>query len=245
MEVVHRLLNYPSLQIIQRKDMFNFSLDTVMLSFFVTINKDVKRILDIGTNNAAIPLLLSTRCDKPIIGLEIQKEAIDLAQKNIVLNHLEDQITVVHEAVQTYSLGNNEKKFGLIVCNPPFFDLNQHQQTKQNPMIMMARHEITLNLKELIEHASRLLENQGRFAMIHRPDRFIEIMDMMMSYDIMPKRIRFIHPKESKRAHMLMIEGIYKGKRGGFIVEPPLIAHNEDGSYSDEVMSYFGGEINE
>ncbi len=245
MEVVHRLLNYPGLQIIQRKDMFNFSLDTVMLSFFVTINKDVKRILDIGTNNAAIPLLLSTRCDKPIIGLEIQKEAIDLAQKNIVLNHLEDQITVVHEAVQTYSLGNNEKKFGLIVCNPPFFDLNQHQQTKQNPMIMMARHEITLNLKELIEHASRLLENQGRFAMIHRPDRFIEIMDMMMSYDIMPKRIRFIHPKESKRAHMLMIEGIYKGKRGGFIVEPPLIAHNEDGSYSDEVMSYFGGEINE
>lgn len=242
MEVMHRLLNHSNLRIIQRKDMFNFSLDTVILAHFATITKDVKRILDIGTNNAAIPLLLSTRTNKPITGLEIQKEAVVLAHKNIELNNLEKQIDVIHESLQNYSLGNNENKFGLIVCNPPFFSINQHQQTKMNHMITIARHEVTLTLHELIAHAARLLENQGKFAMIHRPDRLVEIIQEMESHDIVPKRLRFIYPKPGKRAHMILIEGIYKGKQGGLIVEPPLIAHEMNGHYSKEVMSYFGEE---
>lgn len=242
---MHRLLNHTDLRIIQRKDMFNFSLDTVILANFATINKDVKRILDIGTNNGAIPLLVSTRTTKPIIGIDIQKEAIELAKKNIELNRLEEQITVLNESLQNYSLGNNENKFGLIICNPPFFSMNQHHQTKDNEMIRIARHEITLNLKELIEHSARLLENQGKLAMIHRPDRLIEIIQEMEKYDIIPKRIRLIHPKIGKNAHMLLIEGIYKGKKGGLIVEAPLIAHTNDGAYSDEVMNYFGGKLDD
>lgn len=245
MEVMHRLLNHTDLKIIQRKDMFNFSLDTVVLANFASITKDVKRILDIGTNNGAIPLILSTRTDKPIIGIDIQKEAIELAKKNIELNSLVSQIEVYNESVQYYSLGNNENKFGLIICNPPFFSIEQHQQTKENEMITIARHEITLTLKELIFHSARLLSNQGKFAMIHRPDRMIEIIQEMEANDIVPKRIRFIYPKPKKRAHMLLIEGIYKGKKGGLIIEEPLIAHNQDGTYSKEVMRYFGGEQDE
>ena len=84
-EVVNYLLAYNNMKIIQRKDMFNFSLDTVLLANFCTITKDVKQIIDFGTNNAAIPLLLSQRTNRPITGIEIQKEAVDLAIKNIEL----------------------------------------------------------------------------------------------------------------------------------------------------------------
>lgn len=95
-EVINYLLAHNDLKIIQRKDMFNFSLDTVLLSQFCTINKDVKNIVDFGTNNAAIPLLLSKRTLKKIIGIEIQDEAVDLARRNVEMNDLNDQIEIVH-----------------------------------------------------------------------------------------------------------------------------------------------------
>ena len=81
-EVINYLLAYKNMKIIQRKDMFNFSLDTVLLAHFCTLNKDLQEIVDFGTNNAAIPLLLSRRTDKKIIGVEIQKEAVDLKMYN-------------------------------------------------------------------------------------------------------------------------------------------------------------------
>ena len=99
-EVINYLLAYNDLKIIQRKDMFNFSLDTVLLANFCTITKDVKKIVDFGTNNAAIPLILSRRTNKPIIGVEIQKEAVELAKKNITLNNLDDQIEIVHSDIK-------------------------------------------------------------------------------------------------------------------------------------------------
>ena len=95
-EVINYLLAHNDLKIIQRKDMFNFSLDTVLLSQFCTINKDVKNIVDFGTNNAAIPLFLSKRTLKKIIGIEIQEEAVELARRNVQMNDLDDQIEIIH-----------------------------------------------------------------------------------------------------------------------------------------------------
>ena len=46
-EVLNYLLAYNNMKIIQRKDMFNFSLDTVLLANFCTITKDVKQIIDL------------------------------------------------------------------------------------------------------------------------------------------------------------------------------------------------------
>ena len=120
-EVVNYLLAHNDLKIIQRKDMFNFSLDTVLLSQFCTINKDVRNIVDFGTNNAAIPLLLSKRTPKKITGIEIQEEAVTLANKNVALNHLENQIEIIHADIKNYV--EDAKKVKLVVCNPPFFNL--------------------------------------------------------------------------------------------------------------------------
>lgn len=102
-EVINYLLAHNDLKIIQRKDMFNFSLDTVLLSQFCTINKDVKNIVDFGTNNAAIPLLLSKRTLKKIIGIEIQDEAVDLARRNVEMNDLNDQIKSFMEILKMLS----------------------------------------------------------------------------------------------------------------------------------------------
>lgn len=241
-EVTNYLLAFNNMKIIQRKDMFNFSLDTVLLANFCTITKDVKKIVDFGTNNAAIPLLLSTRTDKKILGIEIQSEAVNLAIKNVILNKLENQIDIIHADINEYV--KNASKVGLVVCNPPFFKVDEESNLNENEFLSIARHEIKIDLEGIIKSAARILDNRGKFAMVHRPDRMIEILNLMQKYDIEPKRIRFVYPKHGRESHVLLIEGIYKGRKG-LKIEPPLYAHNEDGSYSNEVKKMFGEKIDE
>ncbi len=241
-EVTNYLLAFNNMKIIQRRDMFNFSLDTVLLANFCTITKDIKKIVDFGTNNAAIPLILSTRTDKKILGIEIQSEAVDLAKKNVILNKLENQIEIIHADINEYV--KDASKVGLVVCNPPFFKVNEESNLNENEFLSIARHEIKIDLEGIIRSAARILDNRGKFAMVHRPDRMIEILNLMQKYDIEPKRIRFVYPKRERESHILLIEGIYKGRKG-LKIEPPLYAHNEDGSYSNEVKKMFGEKINE
>lgn len=241
-EVINYLLAYNDMKIIQRKDMFNFSLDTVLLAHFCTINKDLQEIIDFGTNNAAIPLLLSRRTDKKIIGIEIQEEAVALARKNVKLNNLENQIQIVHSDIKEYV--NNQSKVKLIVCNPPFFKVGEQSNLNDNEYLQIARHEIKINLEEIIKSAATILENKGRFAMVHRPDRMIEIINCMQKYGIEPKRIRFVYPKIGKDSHIFLIEGMYKGNTG-LKIESPLYAHENDGSYTKEIRKMFGENENE
>lgn len=241
-EVVNYLLAYKNMKIIQRKDMFNFSLDTVLLANFCTINKDVDKIIDFGTNNAAIPLLLSRRTDKKIVGIEIQGEAVEIAKKNVDINCLNDQINIVYDDIKNYVKNNDKVK--LVVCNPPFFKIGERSHINDNEYLQIARHEIKINLEEIIQSAAMILDNKGRFAMVHRPDRMIEIINCMQKYDIEPKRIRFVYPKCNKESHIFLIEGMYKGN-SGIKIETPLYAHEEDGSYSKEVRLMFGENENE
>lgn len=241
-EAVNYLLAHNDLKIIQRKDMFNFSLDTVLLSQFCTINKDVRNIVDFGTNNAAIPLLLSKRTPKKITGIEIQEEAVELAKRNVQINNLEEQIEIIHgdikEVVKTLP------KAQLIVCNPPFFKVGEDSNLNENEYLTIARHEVKIDLEGIISSAAYLLDNKGRFAIVHRPDRMIDILNLMQKYDIEPKRIRFVYPKMNRESHVLLVEGMYKGKKG-IKIESPLYAHNDDGRYSNEVRKMFGEKIDE
>lgn len=236
-EVTNYLLAYKNMKIIQRKDMFNFSLDTVLLANFCTINKDINEIVDFGTNNAAIPLLLSRRTDKKIIGIEIQEEAVNLAKKNIEINELTNQVEIIHDDIQEYVKGS--KKVKLVVCNPPFFKVGERSNLNDNEYLQIARHEIKIDLEGIVKSAASILDNKGRFAMVHRPDRMIEIINCMQKYDIEPKRVRFVYPKVGKESHIFLIEGMYKGNKG-LKIEPPLYAHEDDGSYSLEVRKMFG-----
>lgn len=241
-EVLNYLLAHKDLKIIQRRDMFNFSLDTVLLANFASITRDTHQIIDLGTNNAAIPLLLSKRTNVPIIGIEIQNEAAELARRNVELNHLEDQITIICEDMKTYAK-ENPKAGKLILCNPPFFKIDERSNLNENEYLRIARHEVKITLSEIIQTARMLLEYRGRFAMIHRPDRLIDIIELMKQNDIEPKRLRFVYPKMGKDSHMVLVEGTYKGQ-SGLKIEPPLYAHHEDGSYTDEIRIMFGEKEN-
>ena len=96
MEVLNDLVGYKNLKIYQNTEWFAFSLDSVLLPNFVTLNKNIERIMDLGCGNAPIPLILSTKTNAKIIGVEIQKDSYELARKSVLYNHLENQIELLN-----------------------------------------------------------------------------------------------------------------------------------------------------
>ncbi len=238
MEVINYLLGYEKLKIYQNTDMFSFSLDSILLPNFVTLNKKTKKILDIGTGNAVIPLILSTKTSAHIDAVEIQKEVYELGKKSIELNHLQNQISILNIDIKDYSNSCETDTYDTITCNPPFFKVNENSNFNESEYKIIARHEVKLNLDELMSVARKLLKNNGNIAIVHRTDRLIDIIEIMRKYNIEPKKIRLIYPKKNNNSNILLIEGTKNGKPGLKILSP-LISHNELDEYTSEIKEYF------
>jgi len=222
----------------QDTEMFNFSLDSVLLANFVTINKSDKSILDIGTGNAPIPLILTNRTNAKITGVEIQKESFELALESVEINKLENQIEIINDDINNFYKNCESDSFDIITCNPPFF---KNVITNDSNYKLLARHEKTLNLEQILIIAKKLLKNNGVIALVNRPERMIDIITEMKNNNIEPKKIQLVYPFNGKNANILLIEGSKNGKPGLKIL-PPLFAHNNDGSYTEEIKKFFGGE---
>lgn len=238
MEVVNYLLGYKNLKIVQNTDMFNFSLDSVLLPNFVTLNKSTAKILDIGCGNAPIPLILSTKTSAKIIGVEIQKDVYELALKTVKMNDLEKQIEIINDDINNIYTCFETESFDTVVCNPPYFKVATTPNLNTIEYKTIARHEIKLNLEQIINIAKKVLKNNGNIAMVHRPERLSDIITIMRKNNIEPKRIRFVYPKETKEANILLIEGVKNG-RPGLKILPPLYSHCENGEYSKQIKKYF------
>ncbi len=238
MQVINDLLGYNKLKIYQDTDMFNFSLDSVLLPNFITINKNVENILDIGTGNAPIPLILSTKTKAKITAIEIQKEVYELAKKSVELNNLQEQIKIIHGDINILKDELPINYFDIITCNPPFFEVKKASKLNQSDYKTIARHEITLNINQICTIAKRLLKNDGILGIVHRPERLTDILIAMRENNIEPKKIRFVSPKIGENANTVLIEGVLNGKKGLNVLST-LISHNPNGEYTDEIKQYF------
>lgn len=236
MKVTNYLLGYENLKIIQDNEMFNFSLDSVLLPNFITINETTKNILDIGTGNAPIPIILSTKTKAKIVGIELQKEVAQMACESVKINNLNNQITIINEDIKTANL--KSETFDIITCNPPYFQVKEKSKFNKNDYKTIARHEVNLSLEELLKISRKLLKNGGILGIVHRPERLIDILTNMRENNIEPKKIRLVYPHENSEANILLIEGKKNGNKGLKIL-PPLYSHNEDGTYTEEIKKYF------
>lgn len=238
MEKNNYLLGYKNLRVYQDSEMFNFSIDSVLLPNFVTLNKNIKNILDIGCGNLPISLILTTKTDAKIMAVEIQKDVYDIALKNLKLNKMEEKIELINDDINDLYKKISTESFDVIVSNPPFFKVNANSHFNKNDYKTIARHEINLNLDDIFKIAKKLLKNNGVIAIVHRPERLIDIINTMQKYNIMPKKIQFVYPKENKEANILLVEGTKNGK-SGLKIMPPLFIHKLDGSYTDMIKKYF------
>lgn len=238
---INDLVNYKNIKIIQDKNYFNFSLDSVLLPNFVTLNPNTKMILDLCSGNLPIPLILSTKTNANIYAVELQKEIYDLANETLKINNLENRIILYNDNAKNMTKKFKTDTFDLITCNPPYFKYKDTSLINDNIIKSIARHEIEINIEDIIKISKKLLKNGGSLSLIHRTDRLIEIIELMRKNNIEPKRIRFVFSKENNESNLILIDGRKNGNPGLKILSP-LVVHNNDGSYTEEVLKMFGSE---
>lgn len=238
-EVIHELLGYNHLKIIQRPEMFSFSLDSILLADFTKIYNKTHHIIDFGTGNAPIPLFLSLKTTVPIVGVEIQDEVYDMAKRSVELNHKEDQITIIHDDIKLLHKRFQPASFDLITCNPPFFKATPDSIKNKNDYLTVARHEVLINLDEILKAAKHLLKNNGELNLVHRADRLEEIIIKLHEAHFAIKRLRFVYPKKGKEANAVLIEAKNNGSAGSMKMLEPLYVFDESNQYSQEVLSIF------
>lgn len=227
-------------KIIQDPNRFCFGMDAVLLSAFANVRKGEK-VLDIGTGTGIIPILMEARYGgESYVGIEIQEDVADMASRSVKYNNLEDKISIdnadVKDALKLYGSGF----FDVITTNPPYMTVDKGLINPSDTKAL-SRHELSVKLEDIVSISSKLLKNKGRFYMIHRPARLVEIMNVMRKYNLEIKRIRMVHPYIDKEANMVLIEAMHDGKP--FLkVENPLIVYEKSGEYTKEVMDiYYGG----
>lgn len=225
-------------KIIQNPKKFCFGIDAVLLSGFANV-RDNEKVLDLGTGTGIIPILLEAKTmGKHFIGLEIQEESVEMANRSVHLNSLEDKISIVHgdikEADKLFPLSS----FDVITSNPPYMNNKNGLKNELQPK-SVARHEILCTLEDVIKAASSLVKVGGRFYMVHRPSRLPEIIVILKKYKLEPKRMRLVHPYVHKEPNMVLIESVRHGKPL-LGIEPPLIVYEEVGKYTDEIYKIYG-----
>ena len=213
-----------------------FGTDAVLLNNFAHATAKDKMV-DLGTGCGIIPLL-SLR-DKPLksaIGVDISKEATDLAEKTKAELQLEN-FTVVNSDLKDLK---GKVDFGchtLVTCNPPYKAPNAGLKNPDS-VIEVARHEVACTLRDIISVGAKLLQTSGRFCICHRPERLAELMALMSEYKVEPKRLRLVCQRKGEEPWLVLLEGRRCGKTG-LRIEPTLYVE-ENGNFSKEMIEIYG-----
>lgn len=214
------------LQIIQKKKGYRFSIDAVLLSQFAKIHKN-ERVIDLGTGCGILPLLLSlTTKAHSFIGVEIQKGLVNCAKKNVLLNDLENRISILKQDFRKLKGTFPPGSFDVVLSNPPY---RRYRAGRINPSMekAVARHEIKGTLEDLISVASYLLPPKGRCYLIFPPLRAVDLFVALRGEKLEPKRLQFVHPRIVEEAKFTLIESI-KDSGVELKVMDPLFLHESD-----------------
>jgi tRNA1(Val) A37 N6-methylase TrmN6 len=233
-------LQLKGIKVIQKKDAFRFGVDAVLLANFAKVRKNAK-VVDLCTGTGIIPFILAGKTyASNIIGVEIQEEFVDMANRSARYNNLENKIKFISGDLKNIDLIKSIPKVDIVTVNPPY-KLQNSGLINLNDKNAIARHEILCTLEDVIISCRILLDNNGRMFMVHRPDRLADILCTMRKHRIEPKRIRMVHPSVNKAPNIVLIEGQRDG--GAFLKwDIPLYVHSEDGGYSQEILDMYNSD---
>jgi len=231
-------LEFKDLKIIQNIKGFCFGIDSVLLSDFAKEMRYNSKVIDLGTGTGIINILLSGKTNaKEFVGVEIQEEVAEMAERSVQLNKLKDKITIMNENILNLKNIYKTKSFDVVVTNPPYKKMNTGLVNDEDKKII-SRHEITASLEDFIHISAYLLKDFGEFFMVHRPDRLVDIFCSMRKEKVEPKLIKFVYPNKNKKSNLVLIKGIKNGKP--FLqLDDNLFVYNEDGTYTDEILKIY------
>ena len=223
--------------VIQDPKKFCFGMDAVLLSGFARVKKG-ETALDMGTGTGIIPILLSQRTEgKHFTGLEIQAECAEMADRSVKYNCLEDKVQIVEGDIKEAAGIFGAASFDVVTCNPPYM-IGQHGLTNPHLPKAIARHEILCTFDDVANQAERVLKDRGRFYLVHRPFRLVELMAALTKYKLEPKRMQLVYPYIDKEPNMVLIEAC-KGGNSRIQIERPLVVYEKPGVYTRDILELY------
>ncbi len=213
-----------------------FGTDAVLLADFAAARHN-DRLVDLGTGCGIIPFLM-LRDGKlgSAFGVDISSEATDLAVRSAGELSLESFSVICSDLNEL----KGKIEFGrhtLVTCNPPYKAPDGGIKSR-DPIEAAARHEMSCTLEDIISISSKLLQTSGRLCMCHRPERLGELMHLMSSYKIEPKRLRLVCKEKGCEPWLVLVEGRKCGKIGLRIA--PTLYMYENGEYTEEIINIYG-----
>ncbi len=216
------------LKIIQNKNFYTFTSDSVILANFIKLKpKDI--CAEIGTGCGVISILMTAKNKfKKITAFELQPEMAELAKKNVLLNKIEDKIEIICENAVNFAKYFNKNSFDCVFSNPPYMLSNGKNE---NSIRNIARHDCMLSVEELCKTAKDMLKNGGRFYLVYTATRSCELIYTLTKHSLFVKRMFFTQNGRGD-VKLMVIEAI-KGGRHGVKVLPELVTNDKDGNYID------------
>ena len=225
-------------RIIQSPDRFCFGMDAVLLSDFAKNIKRNAKVLDLGTGTGIIPILLCGKTElKKVIGVEIQEEVAKMAKKSILLNGLEGRFEILNCNIKELNKIYKKQTFDVIVTNPPY-KKQDSGIVNENEKKVISRHEITANLEDFIKIAKDLLKDKGEIYMVHRPERLVDILELMRKYRIEPKLLKMVCPNKNKEPNLVLIKGV-KNAKPFLKIEKNLYVYDTENKYTKEILEIY------
>ena len=229
---------YGKIKLLQPKNGPRVNLDTILLSSWVKIRSGHSRFLEAGCASGAISLILALKFPRNfhITGLEIQTELIELANENAKINSLTERVNFLAGDLRDKNIFPRESFDGLVI-NPPYEAISSGRMSI-NPSRSTARLEVSCNIDDVGELASRVLKSKGRLFAVFNSERLDVFMSVMLKNKIIPKRLRLVYPNINSSSGIFLIECIKNGGEGVNIL-PPLIVRDETGNYTQELLKAY------
>jgi tRNA1Val (adenine37-N6)-methyltransferase len=231
-------LQYKGLKLIQKKDGFRFGIDAVLLTYFAQAPKN-STVIDLGTGTGIIAILLAAKKEPSrVVGLEIQPQMAEMAERSVIMNGLGGRVEIVRGDIKDAVKLFGAASFDVVVTNPPYMEKGGGLLNKTDAKAI-SRHEILCTLEDVVSSASRLLRQGGKFFMVHRPHRLADIIYHMRNSGIEAKQLRLVYPAPGRKPNLLLIGGAKNGNPELKVLEP-LFIYDGQGNYSEEIDVIYG-----
>ncbi len=244
------------LKVIQSRQGYCFTMDAVLLAFFVTL-KPGSRIADLGTGSGIIPLLITTRTkDLELWGFELQEALAERALRSVRLNGLDSLIRIQKQDIRRIAESQAPESFATVVCNPPYWPLGQGRISTRAE-VARARHEVDSTLEEAVQAGQWLLSPGGRMALVHLWQRRAEVWLTLTKYGLQLKRWREVRHKSTTAPSRILVEAVKADKESAAAARlpaagdlereiersrlEPLVIYDQQGKFLPEVAAIYHG----
>ncbi len=223
-----------NLKIYQDSRFFKFSLDSILLANYINLRNNIN-ILDLGTGNGVIPLVLASKNESVLIdGVEIQSGVSTLAKRSVLHNGFEKRVKIIEMDLREIDNLYERESFDIVVSNPPYFSKNNGQPSETDSYAF-ARHELNGSIKDFIVTASNMLKYRGSAYFVYNSDRLSEFLSLLSMNKLEPKKLKFIHARKNIKSNIFLVKAT-KGANQGLIVEPSLSVYEKQ-NYTKDLLN--------